>query len=63
MLDPERLAHSVFTKHEGKEFMKHLTERFQEKKLYSETSTKLAYNVGQYDVVQYIKSLIEGNDI
>lgn len=59
MRDIKRVVSEVFRTTAGKELMEYMESTYQPRKLYNENTTKMAYNVGQFDVVQDLKAIIE----
>jgi hypothetical protein len=58
----QKLAVNTFKTHDGKLFLKHLVDLCQRCKLYDENPQKMAYRVGQYELVEYLKDLSRGKE-
>ncbi len=57
--DRRRIIHNTFTTHDGKLCLEMLIADFQTCKLYDESTSKMAYRVGQFELVQYLKEMTE----
>lgn len=57
--DPVRIANAALSGPDGKKLLDHLEDRFQRRKMFADSATKMAYQVGQYDAVEYLKKLLE----
>ena len=58
----QKLAVNTFKTHDGKLLLEHLINLTQRCKLYDENPQKMAYRVGQYELVEYLKDLSRGID-
>ena len=59
MRDIDRLVHRVFNTADGKQVLNWLEAQYQGRKLYNDNPNKTIYNVGQFDLVQDLKNILE----
>lgn len=57
--EKSQLVSRVVESHDGKALFDMLEQTFERRSLFDESTTKMAYNLGQRDVVQYLRELAE----
>ena len=59
MEDKIKVVRAALGDDAGKAFLQLLEDTFQRHKLFEESTTRMAYNIGQFELVQYLKELVE----
>lgn len=57
--EKSQLVHRVAETHDGKALLDMLEQTFERRSLFDDSTNKMAYNLGQRDVVQYLRELAE----